>query len=64
MTHSVLETGTFEFIHKDNIQGRCLVPGTFTRSVTFPLNDQYVCSSGTIIKHITEDIFMNVDFKL
>lgn len=63
MTHSVLETGTFEFINKDNIRGRRLVPETFTRSVTSPLNEQYVCSSETFIKIDTEDIFVNVDFK-
>ena len=62
VTHSMLETGTIEFIHKDNIQGRLLVAGTCTRLLIFPVNDRYVCSSETFIKNIIEDIFMNVGF--
>ena len=62
VTHSMLETGTIEFIHKDNIQGRRLVANTRTRSLIFPVNKRYVCSSETFIKNITEDIFMNVGF--
>ena len=62
VTHSMLETGTTEFIHKDNIQGKRLVADTCTRSITFQVNERYVCSSETFIKSITEDIFMNVGF--
>ena len=62
VTHSMLETGIIEFIHKDNIQGRRLVADTCTRSLIFPVNERYVCSSETFIKNITEDIFMNVGF--
>ena len=38
VTHSMLETGTIEFIDKDNIQGRRLVANTCTRSLIFPVN--------------------------
>ena len=62
VTHSMLETGTTEFIHKNNIQGKCLFADTCTRSLIFPINERYVCSSETFIKNITEDIFMNVGF--
>ena len=62
VTHSMLATGTIEFIHKDNIQGRRQVASTCTRSLIFPVNERYVCSSETFIKNITEDIFMNVGF--
>ena len=54
-TDSVLEIGTIEFIHKDNIQGRRLVADNCTRSLIFPVNERYVCSSETFIKNITED---------
>ena len=60
--HSMLEAGSIEFIHKDNIQGRRLVADTCTRSLVFPVNERYVCSSETFIKNITEDIFMNIGF--
>ena len=58
----MLVTGRIEFIHKDNIQGRRLVADTCTRSLIFPMNKQYVCSSETFIQNITEDVFMNVGF--
>ena len=50
MTHSTLETGTIESIHKDNIQGRSLVAGTCTRSLIFPVNERSACSGKTFIK--------------
>ena len=62
VTHSMLETGTIEFIHKYNIQGRRLVAYTCTRSLIFPVNERYVCSSETFIKNITEDLFMIISF--
>ena len=62
VAHSMLGTGRIEFIHKDNIQGRRLVADTCTRSLIFPMNKRYVCSSETFIQIITEDVFMNVGF--
>ena len=44
------------------MQGRRLVADTFTRSLIFPVNEQYVCPTETFIKNITEDIFMNDGF--
>ena len=60
--HSLLETGTFEFIHKDNIQGRHLVADNPVRSLIFPVNERCVSSSETFIKNITEDMSVLVRF--
>ena len=62
VTHSMLETDTIKLIHKDYIQGRRLVADSCTRSLILPVNGRYVCSSETVIKNITEHIFINVGF--
>ena len=54
VTHPILETGTNEFIHKDNMPGRRLVADSSTSSLIFPRNGRYVCSSETFVKNTTE----------